>query len=383
MLERRKVVPAVEGDEADVGRGFPFAARADVLERGVGGEEGHLRPGIAGQLADALQPHLESGLLLGAGRDDDQVALDGRERLGRAVDEGGDVALRQHVGHHLSDAGPRRAGNARDSGNGGQRRGAGGSLVHAQYDVGDVPFAHRADDGICDVHVVAEQLLQVEVAGGGGLCRPVEELAGPLLHVGIVHPVIDGVQRIEPVRLLGALDRGTEADEFVYRLFVGYGDEDVLLGARFLLIVRLQRVFHGDVVGTALRGEGRDDACGQDHQDRAVEHALAQQTDRLTVGRMAQDDVVAHHDGGERGGHVGAAQSEDDSTLVLRQPEALLREPGGDEFRHGDQGDHDGRHLEALPVAEEGTVVDEHAHADQEEGNEDGVADELDAVHQR
>ena len=63
--------------------GLSVRGAADVLERGVGGEEGHLRPGIAGQLADTLQPHLESGLLLGAGRDDDQVALDGRERLGR------------------------------------------------------------------------------------------------------------------------------------------------------------------------------------------------------------------------------------------------------------------------------------------------------------
>ena len=67
------------------------------------------------------------------------------------------------------------------------------------------------------------------------------------------------------------------------------------------------------------------------------------------VGRVAQDDVVAHHDGGERGRHVGAAQSEDDGPLVFREAEALLREPCGDEFRRRDERDHDRRHLDALP----------------------------------
>ena len=64
---------------------------------------------------------------------------------------------------------------------------------------------------------------------------------------------------------------------------------------------------HGDVVGAALRGEGRHGAGGQNHQDRAVEYAFAQEADRLAVGRVAQDDVVADHHGGQRRGHVGRA----------------------------------------------------------------------------
>ena len=93
-------------------------------------------------------------------------------------------------------------------------------------------------------------------------------------------------------------------------------------------------------------------------------------------------DVVAHHHGCERGGYVGAAQAEDDRPLVAGEFECFLSEQRGDVFGGGDQDDHHGGDLDALPVAEEGPVVDQHAYADQEEGDEDGVADEFDAVHQ-
>ena len=190
------------------------------------------------------------------------------------------------------------------------------------------------------------------------------------------------MQGVESVGLLGPLEHRAQADQFVGRAFVGHRNQDVvfLLGA---LLLGFLRVADGDVVGAALGGEGRDGAGGQNHQDRAVEHALAQQADGFAVGRMAQDDVVAHHHGGQRCGHVGRAQTENHRPLVAREAESLLGEPRRDEFRRGDEHDHDGRHLDALPVAEEGAVVDEHAHADQEKGNEDGVSDELDAVHQR
>ena len=52
----------------------------------------------------------------------------------------------------------------------------------------------------------------------------------------------------------------------------------------------------------------------------------------------------------------------------------FLSEQRGDVFGGGDQDDHHGGDLDALPVAEEGPVVDQHAYADQEEGDEDGVA---------
>ena len=190
------------------------------------------------------------------------------------------------------------------------------------------------------------------------------------------------MQGVKPVGLLGALEHRTQPHQFVGRTFVGHGDQDmVLLPGGFILVVL--RVTDGDVVGAALRGEGRHGAGRQDHQDRAVEHAFVQQADRLPVGRMAQDDVVADHHGGERRGHVGRTQAEDDGPLVGREAEGLLREPRGDEFGRRGHDDHHGTDLDRLEAGEESTVVDQHPDAQQKEGDEDRIADELHAVHQR
>mgnify|MGYP007072515819 CR=1 FL=1 len=375
VLERGQVVPLLEDHEIDVCR-TPAAERPQVGHRACGCEDDDLGARVAGQLVDAVHPHLEAGLLFGLLGHDDQVALDGRERLLGVVEEGRDVAVAQYVGCHAADGRTRRNGDAGDARHGGRH------VVHAHDDVGDVALAGHADDGVRDVHVVAQQRLQVDVAPGGGRCGGVEDLAGPFLDVGVLDPVVDGVQGVEPVGVPGLLEHDAHGDELLGRAFVGHGNEDVLLRAAGPVVVALLRVAHGDVVGAALRGEGRDGAGGQDHEDRAVEDALVQEPDRLALGRVAEDDVVAHHHGGECRGDVRRAQAEDHRALVLRQTEGLLREEGGDVLGGRDEQDHHGGDLEALPVAEEGAVVDEHAHADQEEGDEDGVADELDAVHQ-
>ena len=77
------------------------------------------------------------------------------------------------------------------------------------------------------------------------------------------------------------------------------------------------------------------------------------------------------------------AQPEEQGALVGREPESLLRKHGSEVFGGCHQHDHHRRDLEALPVAEKGAVVDQHPHADQEEGDEDGVAHEFDAIHER
>ena len=375
VLERRQVVPLLEDDEVDVARLPAAARRTEVGHRAARGEENDLGARVAGEHADAVHPHLEPGLLLGLLGYDDQVALDRREGLLGVVEKGRDVALSQHVGGHAPDGGSRCDGDARYA------RHSGRDVVHAHDQVGDVALADDADDGIRDVDVVAQQRLQVDVACGGCRGRGVENLAGPLLDVRVLDPVVDGIQGVEPVRIAGLLEREAHVDQLLGRPLARHRDEDVLLLPERLLVALL-RVAQRDVVGAALRGEGRDGARGQDHEDRAVEHALAEQTDRFAVGRVAQDDVVADHHGGERGGDVRRAQAEDHRALVLRQTEGLLREVGGEVLGGGDEQDHHGGDLEALPVAEEGAIVDEHAHADQKEGDEDGVADELDAVHQ-
>ena len=292
------------------------------------------------------------------------MPLDGGERLFGVVEERGDVAVAQQVGGHPADARPARRT----------------VVVHTHHDVGDIALLDHADDGVGDVHVVAEQLLHVIVGRCRRLRRHVEQFAPLFFEVGVFDLVVDGVQRIQPVPLLGLFERHAQADQFVGGLLVGERDQDMVFLLRLLVVVL--RIAHCDVVCAPLRGEGRDGAGGEDHQDRAVQDAFAQQADRFAVRRMPEYDVVADHDGRERRRHMGAAQPEDHRTLVVREPEGLLREIGREEFRERNQGDHHQRHFDAFPVAEERPVVDEHAHADQEEGDEDGVSHEFDPVHQ-
>ena len=224
-----------------------------------------------------------------------------------------------------------------------------------------------------------------DAAGGGtfasGRRRRFENFAGPFFQPAVFHLVVYGVQRVESVVVFLRFEHVAQSYEFPDALFVRHRDQDVFV-LMFGAFVVFADPFDGDVVSAALSGEGRNGAGGQDHQDRAVQHALAQQTDRFSVGCLADDDVVAHHYGCERGGYVGAAQAEDDRPLVAGEFERFLSEQRGDVFGGGDQDDHHGSDLDALPVAEEGPVVDQHAYADQKEGDEDGVADEFDAVHQ-
>ncbi len=319
---------------------------------------------------------MESGLLLGAARHEDHMALDGGQGLQRTVYQGGHVALREHGRQRLAQRGADRLAQ---HGGEGRREGRHGFFaVHAHHDVGDVALAHHARDGVHDVHVVAQQAVHVHVGRRRGRGRHVEDAPGAFLHLGVVRAVVHGVEGVEAAV---AQRRGADAqaDQFVHARGVGQRDEHVLARGGLLVVVRASG---GDVVGAALRGEGRYGARGEDHQDGAVQHALVQQADRLAVGRVAQYDVVAHHDGRERGRHVGAAQAEEQCALVAREAERLLREHGREVLGQCDADDHGGAHLDRLPVLEEGAVVDQHAHADQEEGDEYGVAYEFDAVHE-
>ena len=68
--------------------------------------------------------------------------------------------------------------------------------MHAHHDVGDVPFADDADDGVRDVHVVTHQLLEVDVSRRSRRRRRVEDLLGAFLDVRVLHLVVDGVQGV-------------------------------------------------------------------------------------------------------------------------------------------------------------------------------------------
>ena len=241
-----------------------------------------------------------------------------------------------------------------------------------------------ADNGIGRVGVVAQQLLHDAVGGGGGHGRFFQESAA--LSVGGVvgcPGVGDHGQGVEPVPVVFRLDGDAQVDQFFGGFGVAHGDQNPFVeGVLARIGVRLVGLEQSDVPGPALGHERRDGAGDQDHQNRTVQHALVQQADRFAGLGMAGDDVVADHHGSQCGGGLGIAQTEDQTALVDAVFKGFLRGVGGQEFGYGGHDGHDEGDLDGLEVLEEGAVVDQHPHADQEKGDKDSVAHELDAVHQ-
>ena len=63
--------------------------------------------------------------------------------------------------------------------------------------------------------------------------------------------------------------------------------------------------------------------------------------------------------------------------------EEFAADDGCQVFGEGACHDHDEHHHSGFAFAEHGGDIHQHAHANQEVGDEEGIADELDAVHQR
>ena len=79
---------------------------------------------------------------------------------------------------------------------------------------------------------------------------------------------------------------------------------------------------------------------------------------------------------------MGTGQSEHHVTRRLGQPEQQARQVGRHSLAEGSEEDDEGDNPQHVWPLEQRADVDEHAHANQEVGYEDGVTGELDAVHQ-
>ena len=137
-------------------------------------------------------------------------------------------------------------------------------------------------------------------------------------------------------------------------------------------------VVQDNLLGGMLGHQRRYDARDKNHDDHAVQYLVVHQI-------LAGADFQAHayHDHGDGSGGMGTRQSEHHVAGSFGQTEQQARQVGGHGLAEGaEEGDekHNPQHVGAL---EQGADIDEHAHADEEIGNEQGVADELDAVHQR
>ena len=205
-----------------------------------------------------------------------------------------------------------------------------------------------------DVHVVTQQLLQVDVARRGRLSPPRRGFLRPCFSiVGVLHLVVDGVQGVEPVRLLGAV-LSVDAQPVPVRrpcCSSATRDQDVVLLPR-LPVVRSSCALRMAMLW-APRCVAKVDTVQVARIIRIVPLSTLslKQADRLAVGRVAQDDVVADHHGRRASPPRGPLlKPEDHGPLVGRESEGLLRETmAATNFARRDQHDHNRPPLRGSP----------------------------------
>ena len=80
---------------------------------------------------------------------------------------------------------------------------------------------------------------------------------------------------------------------------------------------------------------------------------------------------------------MGAGQAEHHITCGLRQTEQQTRQVCGNSLAEGAEESNHKHNPQHVRPLKQRTDINEHTHTYQEIGNEEGITDELDAVHQR
>lgn len=329
----------------------------DAVERLGVGVEGDAPVELSGDARDAVDPALEAHLELCFRRDEHVDAPQRVERDGAA----------QHRDLPV-DAGDERLGHAAVVD---VRQVL--PLMQADDDFRGAEFLHRMDQAAGHVDGPAALCFHLDVDGGRHADRFVQHaqpLCACFLALGVVEDHVDRHEWHAP--FVGA-DQG-EGHERTDRRRVVQRNHD------FLFVLRLRGAgfcVQGEFLGRVLSGERTDDAREENEHHDSVHHFVAHQG-------LSRGDVegCAHHHHGQRAGRVPVAQSEHHPARRLVPPEEPLAGPGGQPFRRGGRCQDDQHDPERVPALEEQADVDEHAHADEEVRDEQGVAHEVDAVHQ-
>jgi len=137
----------------------------------------------------------------------------------------------------------------------------------------------------------------------------------------------------------------------------------------------------GDPFRPFLGGKGSDGAGYEDHDDRAVQDTFIQQPYGISVGRITQDNIVAHQNSRQGGGRLGIGKSENKHAFFIPEAEAFLGYPCCNKFCEGGNHRHHHGHQDG-PGISECPVIDQHPHPYQKERYKDGVANKIDPVHQ-
>ena len=133
-----------------------------------------------------------------------------------------------------------------------------------------------------------------------------------------------------------------------------------------------------ELASSTLRECGGNDARSQDEHHGSTHHIFVEQM--LSVG---QNDFISHHGNRQCRSRARGAQSAHHVSLSggkLQSPSHQLR---CEKFARRSDNDHCQSHGGDVPTREDGVQIDNHAHPNEEIGNEEGISHKLDALHQR
>ena len=140
---------------------------------------------------------------------------------------------------------------------------------------------------------------------------------------------------------------------------------------------RLLVVGDDDLLRSPFRHQRGNDTGDENHHDDAVKHVVA---DEVDTWRHLQPHTHHHH--GDGTGCMCRCQAEHHVAVALRQTEQQARQVSGHCLAEGSEEGDEQYHPQHVRTVHQCPYVDEHAHTNQEVGNEEGVADELQTVHQ-
>ena len=133
-----------------------------------------------------------------------------------------------------------------------------------------------------------------------------------------------------------------------------------------------------DLLGSVAGHEGGDDTGDEDHHYDAIEHIVV---DEVLTGSHLHTHTYHNH--GDGSGGVGRGKAEHHVAVGLGQPEEQAGKIGGDGLAESTEESDEEYDPKDVGTFSQGTDVDEHADTDEEIWDEERIADELDAVHER
>ena len=318
---------------------------------------------VGGHAAHALQPAVEARLKLRPRRDGHENAAYGGQRL---LEARHDYLRVESVEEALVELAPELLRHLRVH-------------VHSDEDVGGAELLEGVAYAVGDVGRHAHLRLHRHV-GGGGIARHALKQHTPLLHVAAhVGVVVHDVQPDKARRVLRVAHHHRHVDKTLRILGILHRHENLLVGAR-LVVARVGQllVAQDNLLGGALGHHRGDDAREENHYHHAVEHVVGDE-------RTARLHLYAHsyHHHGDGSGGMGRREAEHHVARRQGQAEDEPGEIGGCGLAKRAGRDDEQHHHNDVAPGEQQAHVDEHSHADEEIGYEEGVADELDAVHER